>query len=221
MISTIIPTYNRAALLMTRAIPSVLAQAGDWECLVVGDGTDWDTRTAMGRLCRRDRRFRFWNLPHAERPPDPMSAWASGPVASINYGLDRARGEWISILCDDDAYAPTHHETLLGIADDTVDLVYGQCQRIEGDGRHTSLFGNDWRPRWNDLVQGCYLLRASLGHRADPDAWRFAGTWDAEWWNRLLPTPRYRMIYAVVSYYYPDLASMGFHDRMAAQLAGA
>lgn len=202
MISTVIPTYNRTALLMERAIPSVLAQAGTWECIVVGDGTEQATADAMADLCGRDRRFRFWNLPHADYPEDPRSCWAVGGMDAFNFGLGKARGTWISYLADDDAYRPDHHATLLA-ASQGVDLVYGQSEGHLPLG--IAIYGLRWPPHPYDICQGSYILRRSLNHRADRACLQFPRSWDADWWERLFDAGvTARMADGIVHIYYAD-----------------
>ena len=105
LVSVIIPTYNRAALLMGRALPSVLAQThAELDIHVVGDGTDQATVDALATVT--DPRVQFTNLPHAEYPEDPEARWCAMGVPAINYGLATARGEWVSVLADDDSLPP-------------------------------------------------------------------------------------------------------------------
>ena len=64
-VSVIVPTYNRPVLLMNRCIPSILAQTDpDWECHIIGDGTDAESAEYATYLAAHDSRFRFTNLQH-------------------------------------------------------------------------------------------------------------------------------------------------------------
>lgn len=92
--SVIICTYNRPSLLV-RAIESVLAQSfSNFEVIVVDDHSPQD----MGELVEGfgDARIRF--LRQAEN---------RGVAHSTNLGLQAATGEYISILNDDDCFAPS------------------------------------------------------------------------------------------------------------------
>lgn len=178
-VSVVVPTHDRTELLMTRCLPSVIAQTfTDWECLVVGDGTEPETAQAMADLRQRDGRFRFWNLPPAPLPQDPASRWAVAGVNAIAHGLDRAVGEWVSILCDDDAYEPRALEWLVAAADRYGgDFIFGQSLTPSG-----KLYGGlPARPL--DIPQGSYILRAELGYRPDPTTGR---PWDGEFLGRVL-----------------------------------
>jgi glycosyltransferase involved in cell wall biosynthesis len=96
-VSIVTPTYNRPVLLMNRCIPSIIAQTDpDWECHVVGDGTDEETCRYMADMCRIDPRFRFTNLDHVG------GEWGTIGLVALNHGLDTAKGDWISVLADDD-----------------------------------------------------------------------------------------------------------------------
>lgn len=93
IVSIIIPTYNRAALVQ-QAIASVLAQTyTDFECIVVDDGSLDDTKAALQPLIAGAR------IHYAHQPNAGLSA-------ARNHGLRLARGAYISFLDDDDLYEP-------------------------------------------------------------------------------------------------------------------
>jgi glycosyltransferase involved in cell wall biosynthesis len=204
VITTVIPTYDRPRLLMERAIPSVLAQVGDWECIVVGDGTDGQTVAAMDALCAKDARFRFWNPPRTPLPDDPLERWKVMGVVPFNFGLDQAQGEWVSYLADDDEYRPDHHRLLLERATHDADVIHGLSRA------GTQTYGAKWPVDNKTIVQGAYLLRASLGHRADPVPRDVA--WDIVWWQGLLDRgARFRYIGELVHIYHPEPAQVAYH----------
>jgi glycosyltransferase involved in cell wall biosynthesis len=186
MISVIIPTYNRPSLLMDRAIPSLIAQANpDWECLVVGDGTDEDTIAAMQSLCVQDDRFRFWNLAHDVYSPDHSLAWGLHGLTALNFGLDWARGEWISVLNDDDEYMPLNHETLLREAEKTgADFIYGMSDTWKNGERIEQLYGRE-PPGDGNVTQGAYIYRRSLEYRYRHDCYIRGRNGDADMWIRM------------------------------------
>ena len=93
MFSVIIPTFNRAELL-SQAIRSVLAQGfGDYELIVVDDGSTDSTGEVVASF--EAQRIRYL------RREDTGSA-----AAARNTGILRARGKYISFLDDDDEYLP-------------------------------------------------------------------------------------------------------------------
>ena len=190
-VSVIIPTYNRTTLLMERALPSVLNQTyTDLDIHVVGDGTEDATVEAMGLVT--DPRVRFTNLPHSIYPDDPEQHWCAMGVPPINYGLDRALGEWVTILADDDAYPLDRIEVLLNATED-VDCVYGRSE-VVGHG----IYGNE-----GAFTDGAYILRASLGYRYDETSWQRGTIADLDLRARLLANVRIRYIPNIVYLYWP------------------
>lgn len=186
LVSVIIPTYNRCRLLMDRAIPSVLAQTvQDQEVIVVGDGTDAQTCIEMGEMVKADRRFRFANLPHYPYPESHDLAWGLYGLAALNWGLDHAQGEWISVLGDDDEYLPGHHEILLDAAARTgADHVYGIAETYK-DGHAIGQRYGAWPPGDGQFCNGANLYRASLGYRYDLGCTANGETGDANLWTRM------------------------------------
>ncbi|GFE64902.1 glycosyltransferase family 2 protein [Litoreibacter roseus] len=90
-VSVIIPTYQRPDLVCD-AIRSALAQSfTDLEVIVVVDGGDPATVTALDQL--KDPRLRVLT------PTEQM-----GNAAARNHGLDAATGTWIALLDDDDVW---------------------------------------------------------------------------------------------------------------------
>lgn len=186
LVSVVVPTYMRRDFLMGRALPSVLNQTvQDFEILVVGDGTDRGTVDAVTDLMRTEDRLRFWNLPHYEYPDDFMQRWGLVGLAAINHGIDKASGEWIAVLGDDDEFLPTHHEILLEAAARTgADHVYGISETYK-DGRMTGQRYGAWPPGPGQLTNGSNLWRRDLGYRFALDCWDRDQTGDADMWIRM------------------------------------
>jgi glycosyltransferase involved in cell wall biosynthesis len=92
-ISVVIPTHNRAALLM-RTLAGALAQTGvDLELIVVDDGSSDGTPERLAALAE-------------PRLEVVRHDGARGVAHARNSGLARARGEWVGFLDDDDVWAP-------------------------------------------------------------------------------------------------------------------
>lgn len=101
-VSVILPVRNAAAT-VARAVASVQAQTrGDWELVVVDDGSADGTRKWLRRAAERDVRIRL-----VEQP-------AHGLVPALNTGLAAARGRFIARLDADDE---CHPERLAAQAD--------------------------------------------------------------------------------------------------------
>jgi glycosyltransferase involved in cell wall biosynthesis len=103
LISVIIPTLNRPELVL-RAIDSVFSQTYQKiEVIVVVDGPDQKTVTAVQSV--NDRRLRF--------VVNPKSLTAAG---ARNVGVDHAIGEWVAFLDDDDEWLPNKLEKQIALA---------------------------------------------------------------------------------------------------------
>jgi len=195
LVSIVIPTYNRAELLMDRALPSVLAQShADLDIHVVGDGTDQATLDALRAVS--DARVRFTNLPHAIYPKDPHANWCAIGYPAVNHGLADARGEWVGALADDDAYTPDAIENLLAQSENA-DLVYGRTE-VVGHG-----FYGEWPAHAAAFTDGAYIMRTSLGLRYDERAWEQGLPADYEMRHRAVTTLRVAYTPEVVYRYWP------------------
>lgn len=100
MISIVMATYNRAGTL-DRAIDSVLRQtSGDWELIVVDDGSTDNTAAVLSKYT--DERIRF-----------VRHDCNRGATAAKNTGFDNMRGEWFTVLDSDDEMVPDALEVML------------------------------------------------------------------------------------------------------------
>jgi glycosyltransferase involved in cell wall biosynthesis len=92
-VSVVIPTRARASL-VTRAVRSALAQTWrDVEVIVVVDGPDPDTDTALAVV--EDPRLRVVRVPESAGAPNAR-----------NVGVAHARAPWVALLDDDDEWHP-------------------------------------------------------------------------------------------------------------------
>lgn len=95
--SIILPTYNRANHL-DKAIGSVLNQLfGNFELIIVDDGSTDNTREVVERWS--DERIRYFFKENEERS------------IARNFGISRARGRYVNFLDSDDFFYPHHLET--------------------------------------------------------------------------------------------------------------
>ena len=121
-VSVIMPAYNVASY-VGASIESVLAQTfGDWEILVVDDGSTDGSRAIAQAFASREPRIRVLTRPNG------------GISAARNLALRAARGTFIALLDGDDLWTPEYLETQLGIfaADPTIDIVTGNAWFLGG-----------------------------------------------------------------------------------------
>jgi glycosyltransferase involved in cell wall biosynthesis len=120
LVSAVIPTHGRPELLM-RAVRSTLAQTlREIEAVVVIDGEDPATESALRTLAQVDSRVRVVALRHRV-----------GGSEARNCGVAHARGEWIAFLDDDDEWLPEKLEAQLRVvASSTAPVAIGTCKII-------------------------------------------------------------------------------------------
>ena len=99
LVSIIIPTYNRNAMLK-RAIQSIINQTyRNIELLVVDDGKNESTKCVVNSF--NDKRTKYFGNSK------------KGANAARNLGVQQAKGEYITFLDDDDEYYPRKIESQL------------------------------------------------------------------------------------------------------------
>ncbi len=125
LVSIIIPTYNRAAM-VEQAVASALNQTHrNIEIIVVDDGSTDDTATVMSRLI--DERVRYIRREQNR-----------GAQAARNAGVTAARGSLIAFLDSDDTWdarkIAIQAEKLIASGTE-VGMVYCGIRRIDSGGR--------------------------------------------------------------------------------------
>ncbi len=104
ILSVVIPALNAAATL-ARTLDSLLAQQrGDWEAVIVDDGSTDETRAIAESYIVRDGRFRL--LSDGRRP--------EGAAAARNRGVAEAAGRWLLFLDADDWIEPSFTTEMIG-----------------------------------------------------------------------------------------------------------
>jgi glycosyltransferase involved in cell wall biosynthesis len=125
-VSVIIPTYNRSSMVKD-AICSVLAQTEtDLEVLVVDDGSTDDTCSVVEGL--GDSRIKYYYKENG------------GPASTRNFGLSKAKGEYIAFLDHDDLW-PDNYLTVMianlekheefGLAYSPITVIYPDNKQIK------------------------------------------------------------------------------------------
>jgi glycosyltransferase involved in cell wall biosynthesis len=189
-VSVIIPTHNCAGYLV-RSVPSVLAQTfGDFELIVVDDGSTDDSAHVLADFGEEQRLA----VHRHERQ--------LGPSASRNTGLRAARGRFIAFLDADDAWEPETLETLLeAFASPEIDVsciaalrhsskgnyVITKSPPFNGDALYEELLFNNSIP---GSSSGIMVRRESFGRAGLFDEEMFAAE-DRDMWIRLAANCRF------------------------------
>jgi glycosyltransferase involved in cell wall biosynthesis len=98
LVSIIIPTFNSSKHIKA-TLNSVLSQTySNWECILVDDGSIDLTETISINYQEKDNRFQLY-----KRPED----LPKGPSSARNYGVTKAKGEYVIFLDADDLLATT------------------------------------------------------------------------------------------------------------------
>lgn len=96
-VSIIMATYNRAHLINESLIAIQNQTFKDWECLIIDDGSNDHTDNTIADFTEVDPRFIFLKRPERYR---------KGLPGSRNYGLDKAKGDYVVFFDDDDIPHP-------------------------------------------------------------------------------------------------------------------
>ncbi len=125
-VSVIIPTYNRSGM-VKEAISSVLAQTEqDFEIIVVDDGSTDNTREVVKSIA--GPRIRYFYKQNG------------GPASARNFGLSKARGQFIAFLDSDDLWPTNYLDVMVanlrnnqdfGVAYSPITVVYTDGNRIK------------------------------------------------------------------------------------------
>lgn len=158
-VSVIMPVLNAAAYL-PHAIESVVGQVfGDWELIVIDDGSTDDSAAIAQRYALLDDRIRILRPDAARR----------GAAAARNRGIEISRGEFIAFLDADDLYLPDKLARDIAAldADPEVAWAYGATRWFHQDGSR-----RDWTERLGVRVDRRYdqpdlLVRIIVEERGD------------------------------------------------------
>jgi glycosyltransferase involved in cell wall biosynthesis len=116
-VSVITATYNHGYVIW-RAIQSVLKQTYPYfELIIVDDASIDNTLKVVGEFS--DPRIRYFKLDKN-----------SGPSSARNYGLKKARGEFVAYLDSDNAWYDEFLETMMNGFDKHPDKVLAFCKKI-------------------------------------------------------------------------------------------
>jgi glycosyltransferase involved in cell wall biosynthesis len=148
LISVIMPAYNAGAYL-AEAIESILNQTcGDFELLLLDDGSTDNTREIATSY--QDKRIRYL--------PNKLNLKL---VATLNRGLDLARGHYIARMDADDVSLPQRFEKQVKFLEENEDVV------CVGTGMRTLGLDNDYDILYDsrsEVVKVLLLFSCKIAH---------------------------------------------------------
>jgi len=142
-VSIILPTYDRAKFL-ERSIDSVIAQSyNNWELLIVDDGSRDNSKEIIHSFVNKHSNIKYFY--HSNR----------GVALSMNVGIKKATGEFITFLGSDDKYLPNHLELRLEY--------FNSHKEIDLAHSTAKLIGEEYVKDKNDLSRKIHLNDCILG----------------------------------------------------------
>jgi glycosyltransferase involved in cell wall biosynthesis len=193
LISVVVPTYNRPGPLR-HALSSIAAQRevpGTVETVIVNDGGT-DVTAVADEARELGMQLNLVSLGHNH-----------GLATARNIGMERARGEYVAFLDDDDVYLPQHlRVTLSALGTGDADLAYTRCavQQTRVDPGHPPPlpegaafpFDPELLSVANFMPVHTAVLRRPAHARFDPGLPALED-WDI--WLRLLREHHYRFVH--------------------------
>ena len=171
LVSVVMPTRNRAAMLL-EAVASIRAQThAQWELLVVDDCSDDDTPVVMEELAAREPRIRLL------RTRENV-----GPGSARNLALDEARGRLVAYLDDDNLMSPHWLRAVAWAFDGHpgADVLYGARLVERPDVLAPEIVLSPWDRQRHELT--CLIDQNVLAHRAGlPEARQREGILGEDW----------------------------------------
>lgn len=187
MISVIMLTYNREAL-VSRAIEGILAQTyQDFEFIIVDNGSTDQSGQIAEEYAAKDSRIR---VIHREK----------GNIGSgRNAGLDAARGDYIAFIDDDDFAEHSYLEYLYNlIADFHADIaVCGSWREIEGIRQPKYVFDGVFTYSGEEAV--CEMLSRERFNAGMPSKLVASGLFQDLRYDHISKYDDIRMTYRVLS----------------------
>lgn len=186
VVSIIMPTYNRAELIIL-AIGSVIKQSfQNWELLVIDNESTDRTKEVVELFTAKDNRIKYFNV--NKNPKSGISSY-------LNFGMKEASGKYIARLDDDDEWCDAfklekqvkfleQHQDYVVVGGGAIMVdqnrkeIYRFLKREKDDEiRNNALYAN---PFWHNTVMFVKRMALEIGGYNDL---RFVEDWDL--WLRL------------------------------------
>ncbi len=120
LVSVIMPTYNRAHLII-ESLDCVLSQTySNWECIIVNDGSKDNTEDVLKPCIEKDSRFKYFKKPN------------EGAAIARNFAVLKSKGIYILPLDSDDLIGLNYIEKAVNIfnSNPEVSIVYSKAKKI-------------------------------------------------------------------------------------------
>jgi glycosyltransferase involved in cell wall biosynthesis len=172
--SIIMPTYNRANLL-PRAVASVLSQTyQNFELIIINDGSPDNTEEVIKSFTDK----RIVKLKHEKN---------RGVYAGINTGLDSVKGEFITLLGDDDELYPDALENVFSKINEYhpkgfkvfwFDSFEVDLKKVNSDRKDEGIISYKDLLCDNIKIDPCFFVDANLFRqkRIEEKTWKDSGT---------------------------------------------
>lgn len=193
-VSLVVPCHNQSAFI-TETLESVLRQTfGDWECIVVDDGSTDDSHAIIEQFAQRDSRFIH------------LTKANGGVAAARNHGFERAQGTLFVPLDGDDKLHPDFLMRAVErfSAQPDTDLVHCQTKRFGATNKVWRLPEYSYEKLlWQNMIVNTSMFRRDAFQRAGGYAPEMKhGFEDWEFYVRLLsPQAKVQFIDAPLFFY--------------------
>lgn len=199
--SIIMPTYNRSDLII-ESIKSVINQTyKNWELIIVDDNSLYDHRkqNEINIFKFNDKRISYYYLKKN-----------NGHSYARNFGLAKAKNEWIKYLDDDNIMYNTCLESFNAFINDDVKIITSKYELINSDTGYKKIKGNDFL--LYNIFDSCQLDTCSFVHHID--CFKQLGGWDVNLYRMADDDIIFRYVTKFIDHYrFCDKVTASFNVR--------
>ncbi|MCX7875603.1 MAG: glycosyltransferase [Melioribacteraceae bacterium] len=185
LVSVVVPSYNQAEWL-PKTLDSIIEQTYPlWEAIVVDDGSTDNTWEVIQQYSQKDNRIKGF---HKEN---------EGISSALNYGIDKANGNYFCWLSSDDLFNPQKLELQIKTyknLDESYGLVFGAFDLIDANDNVKELESK--KPFYDglefpqqlkyDMVDGCtVMIPLTIMRELGGFNTQYKHAQDTEFWFRL------------------------------------
>ena len=212
-VSIIMPCYNAAAHLPS-SVGSVHGQTlGDWELIIVDDGSTYTSRQELERLAATDPRLRVFHQSNV------------GAAAARNRALREVRGIYTAFLDADDTWHPEFLETMVTALNGNANATIAYCgwQNLRPGGSNDAPFvppDYENSSKIEALLGGCRwpihaaMVRSPAIHDCGGFDESLSSCMDYDLWLRMATLHRLVRVPKVLAYYHHHGGGQITHDRV-------